>query len=144
MLHQILQQFEFLVRQIDGPAVQRCRVAVGIHHEIAGTDLAILGALRIDRGAGARDRRIAAFRHQSQAPLHIGDAPLRVDDGEPALGEDQHDRRGQTGSVNQPAQRLRRGEVIPGVEEEHGVLRHLHQACGVHRQHAHAVGQQCK
>ena len=72
MLHQILQQFEFLVRQIDGPAVQRCRVAVGIHHEIAGTDLAILGALRIVRGAGARDRRIAAFRHQSQAPLHLG------------------------------------------------------------------------
>ena len=72
MLHQILQQFEFLVRQIDGPAVQRCRVAVGIHHEIAGTDLAILGALRIVRGAGTCDRRIAAFRHQSQAPLHLG------------------------------------------------------------------------
>ena len=153
MLHQILEQLELLVRQVDRMAMQAGRITVGIHHQIAGTDQAILVLHALLAGASGRaGRRIAPFGHQTQTPLHfgggsgghhhIGDAPLRIHHGETTLGENQHDRRGQSGRVNQAAQRFRGGQIVTRIKEKNGVLRHLHQARRIHRQNAHAVGQQ--
>ena len=133
--------------------MQAGRITVGIHHQIAGTDQAILVLHALLAGASGRaGRRIAPFGHQTQTPLHfgggsgghhhIGDAPLRIDHGEAALGENEHDRRGQSRRVNQPAQRFGGGQVVTRIKKQNGVLRHLRQAGRIHRQHAHAVGKQ--
>ena len=153
MLHQILEQLELLVRQVDRMAVQTGRIAIRIHHQIAGTDQTILVLHALLARTGRRvDRRVATFGNQAQTPLHlgggrrshhhIGNAPLRIDHGEAALGENEHDRRGQSRRVNQTAQRFGGGQVVTRIKEKNGVLRHLHQARRIHRQNAHAVGQQ--
>ena len=153
MLHQILEQLELLVRQVDRMAVQTGRIAIRIHHQIAGTDQTILVLHALLARTGRRvDRRVATFGNQAQTPLHlgggrrshhhIGNAPLRIDHGEAALGENEHDRRGQSRRVNQTAQRFGGGQVVTRIKKQNGVLWHLHQAGRIHRQHAHAVGKQ--
>ncbi len=153
MLHQVFEQFEFLVRQIDRMPVQAGRIAIGVNHQIAGADETVL-VLNADLIGTRRraDRIVAALRHQSQPSLdlgrrggghhHVGDAPLRIDDGESAFGQNQHDRRGKPGGVDQTAQRFRRGQIIARIEEKYGVFRHFHETRRIHRQHAHTVGKQ--
>ena len=135
-------------------AMQAGRITVGIHHQIAGTDQAILVLHALTRRC-QRPRWPAQLPRsdtKTQTPLHfgrgsgghhhVGDAPLRIDHGEATLGENEHDRRGQSRRVNQPAQRFRGGQIVTRIKKKNGVLRHLHQACRIHRQHAHAVGKQ--
>ena len=133
--------------------VQACRIAVGVHYQVSGVDHAVFVLhARVTGTIHCVDRRVAALRHQTKTPFdlgrrggrhyHVGDAPLRIDHGEPALGEDEYDRRGKSGGVDQAAQRFRRGQVVSRVKEKNGAFRHFHQARRIHRQHAYAVGKQ--
>lgn len=101
---------------IDGASMQGGGIAVGVHNEVAGANLAIF-----HRGGGFGRRTgccgcgsVAALGDQSQSALdfgrgsggdhHIRNAPLGVDHGEAAFGQHQHDWRGQAGSVDEAAQ----------------------------------------
>ena len=114
--------------------MQTCRIAVGVHHQVAGVDHAVFVLHARFSGTGNRiDRRVAALGYQAKTPLnfgrgsgrhhHVGDAPL---------GEDEHDRRGQSGCMNQAAQCFRRGQIISRIQKKNGVFRHFHQTCRVH------------
>ena len=143
MLHEVLEKLELLVCQVDRMPMQTCRIAVGVHHQVAGVDHAVFVLHARFSGTGNRiDRRVAALGYQAKTPLnfgrgsgrhhHVGDAPLRIDHGEATLGEDEHDRRGQSGCMNQAAQCFRRGQIISRIQKKNGVFRHFHQTCRVH------------
>ena len=72
MLHKILEQLEFLVGKVDRMAAQACRIAIGVHDQIAGTDETVLVLYAGFGGSGCGSRRsVATFRHQTQAPLDL-------------------------------------------------------------------------
>ena len=153
MLHQVFEQFEFLVGQVDRDAAQVRGVAVGVHDQLARADQSVLlrvGLLR--RAICGHSVGVAALRDKAQTSFHLGGrgarhdhiahTPLRIDHGEASLGQDEQDRRGQAGSVDHAAQRLRVRQVVAAVEQQDRLFGHLHQARRVHRQHAHTVRQQ--
>ena len=154
VLDQVLEEFELLVCQIDGASMQGGGIAVGVHNEVAGANLAIF-----HRGGGFGGRTgccgcgsVAALGDQSQSALdfgrgsggdhHIRNAPLGVDHGEAAFGQHQHDWRGQAGSVDEAAQGFGGRQIIACIQKQNGVLRHLHQAGCIHRQYADAMRKQ--
>ena len=128
MLHQVFEQFEFLVGQIDRDATQVRGVAVGVHDQLARADQSVLlrvGLLR--RAICGHSVGVAALRDKAQTSFHLGGrgarhdhiahTPLRIDHGEASLGQDEQDRRGQAGGVDHAAQRLRVRQVVAAVEQ---------------------------
>ena len=154
VLHEVFEQLELLVGQIERVAVQAGRIAVDVHHQIAAaqqTVLLVAQGRRVELLHGVGSHRLA-FAGQPQPSLHLGgrrggqhhvrDPPFGGDHGESAVGQDQDDRYGQPRGVHHQAHGFGGSQVVAGVDEQDGVLGQTHDARQIQREHAHAVRQQ--
>jgi MFS family permease len=106
LLGEVLQQLELGVGQVEGVAVEGGRVGGLVDDEAAGRQRRRPSSRRM-----ARRMRASTSAGPAPSSNDVADAPLGADGGEPALAEDEQDRRPVAGGIQQAAHLAGDGEV---------------------------------
>ena len=120
VLRQVLQEFEFLICEVQRPAAKPRGVGAFVDHEFAQADLA--DVLLVGHSA-------AAAYQQPQPRIDLGrpgareqnivEAPLDVDGHEAALVDDGHHRHRGTGRAEQTTQPAGSGQIRARIDDRH-------------------------
>ncbi|MCY1236840.1 hypothetical protein D9M72_495130 [compost metagenome] len=142
MLRQVLQEFEFLERQVQGGSVDPGRVACFVDDDAGGADL---GGKILFLRHGARDREsnpgfdFSRTRGVQQDVIH---GPGRGHGCHAAFGEDQHQRCTEPRGLEQLREGPRTDQVLAGIQQDDVAGIRFQQGSGLGREDMHAVVEQ--